>query len=304
VGELTGTSGTALGALREPRRLPAFWAAGVKLVKTKPLGAFGGAVLVAMVLLALFAEAVAPYPPDEIDVLVALKGPSAEHLLGTDNYGRDVLSRVIYGARVSLSVGVGVVIVVTVLATLLGTLSGYFGGRFDILLQRVVDAFLSFPTVILALSIMSVLPPGVLSVIIALSIRQTLGDSRTIRSAVLSVREQQYIEAARALGCANGRILSLHVLPNIMAPLIVVASLILGVAIIVEATLSFLGYGVPPPNPTWGGMLSGDGRQFMLRQPWMAFAPGLALSLAVFGVNVFGDALRDVLDPRLRGARG
>lgn len=199
-------------------------------------------------------------------------------------------------------VGLGAVGLGTTLAVMLGLISGYIGGKFDIGVQRVVDAWMSFPWLVILLTIMSILKPGLFSVIIALGIGQTFGNSRIIRGAVLGAVESQHIEAARGMGCGHLRIIVVHILPNIMAPIIVIASLGLGSAILVESALSFLGYGIPPPHPSWGSMLSGSARTYLETAPWMAVWPGLAISAAVFGFNMLGDALRDLVDPRLRGA--
>jgi peptide/nickel transport system permease protein len=273
------------------------------LVRRKPLGAAGGLVLAGMLALTLLAERVAPYGYDEADVFSRLKAPSEAHWLGTDNLGRDLLSRVIYGARVSMAVGFGGVVVGLLLGTAVGLVSGYFGGRLDLVLQRVVDAFMCFPLLLVALTIMALLGPGLGNVILTLGLVLGVRDSRVIRSAVLSVKAHLYLEAARALGAAHTAMIGRHVLPNILAPIIILGTVNLGAIILTEAALSFLGFGVPPPRPSWGGMLSGAGLVHMLRAPWLALWPGVALSLAVFGANMLGDALRDLLDPRLRGGR-
>jgi peptide/nickel transport system permease protein len=272
-------------------------------VRRKPLGAAGGLVLAGMLALALLAERVAPYGYDEADIFSRLKAPSEAHWLGTDNLGRDLLSRVIYGARVSMAVGFGGVVVGLLLGTAVGLVSGYFGGRLDLVLQRVVDAFMCFPLLLVALTIMALLGPGLGNVILTLGLVLGVRDSRVIRSAVLSVKAHLYLEAARALGAAHAAMIGRHVLPNILAPIIILGTVNLGAIILTEAALSFLGFGVPPPRPSWGGMLSGAGLVHMLRAPWLALWPGVALSLAVFGANMLGDALRDLLDPRLRGSR-
>lgn len=275
----------------------------LSFLRQKPLGAIGGIVLAAMVLLAVGANVIAPFDYDAADVFARLKPSSVTHWLGTDNLGRDLLSRVIYGARVSMMVGFGAVGLGLLGATLVGLLSGYFGGRLDILVQRVVDAFMCFPLLLVALTIMALVGPGLENVIGTLGLVLAVRDSRVIRGAVLAVKQNLYVEAARALGVGHPGTLWRHILPNIVAPLIILATVNLGGVILVEAALSFLGFGVPPPRPSWGGMLSGAGLMHMLRAPWLALWPGVALSLAVFGSNMLGDALRDVLDPRLRGSR-
>lgn len=274
-----------------------------RLVREKPLGAFGGVLVLVLMLCALFAHWIAPYPYDETNVRQRLKPPGAQFYLGTDNLGRDVFSRIIYGARISVTVGFGAVTLSILLATILGVSSGYFGGKVDVLVQRLVDAAMAFPTLVILLSIMAVLGPGLLNVILVLGIVPSANRSRVIRSATLAAKENQYVEAAQAVGASHLRIILCYILPNVMAPIIIVATNALGAVILVEATLSFLGFGVPPPYPSWGEMLSGSGRSYMYKAPWMAIWPGVAISLAVFGFNMLGDALRDLLDPRLRGSQ-
>ncbi len=273
-----------------------------QLVRKKPLGALGGVLLVAMLALAFFADWVAPYGYDEADMFARLKPSSPAHWLGTDNLGRDLLSRVIHGARVSMAVAFGAVALGVAGATLVGLLSGYFGGRVDIAVQRVVDAFMCFPLLLVALTIMALIGPGLGNVILALGLVIAVRDSRVIRSAVLGVKANLYVEAARALGVGHAAMIRRHIAPNIGAPLMILATVNIGSVILIEAALSFLGFGVPPPRPSWGGMLSGAGLVHMLRAPWLALWPGVALSLTVFGANMLGDALRDLLDPRLRGS--
>jgi peptide/nickel transport system permease protein len=271
-------------------------------MREKPLGAVGGAIVVLLMLCAVLAHWIAPYPYDETNVRQRLKPPSTQFYLGTDNLGRDVFSRIVYGARVSVTVGFGAVTLSILLATVLGVTSGYFGGKVDVFVQRLVDAAMAFPPLVILLSFMAVLGPGLLNVILVLGIVPSANRSRVIRSATLAVKENQYVEAAQAVGASHLRIILLYILPNIMAPIIVVATNALGAVILVEATLSFLGFGVPPPYPSWGEMLSGSGRSYMYKAPWIAIWPGVAISLAVFGFNMLGDALRDLLDPRLRGS--
>jgi peptide/nickel transport system permease protein len=272
-----------------------------RLVREKPLGAFGGLLVLILMLCALFAHWIAPYPYDETNVRQRLKPPSAQFYLGTDNLGRDVFSRIVYGARVSVTVGFGAVALSILLATILGVTSGYFGGKVDVLVQRLVDAAMAFPTLVILLSIMAVLGPGLMNVILVLGIVPSANRSRVIRSATLAAKENQYVEAALAVGASHLRIILRYILPNVMAPIIIIATNALGAVILVESTLSFLGFGVPPPYPSWGEMLSGSGRSYMYKAPWMAIWPGVAISLAVFGFNMLRDALRDLLDPRLRG---
>ena len=272
------------------------------LIRRKPLGAVGGAIALGMVLVAIFADVLAPYEFNDTALLRALQRPGATHWFGTDELGRDVYSRVIHGARVSMLVGLAATAISIGLGGLIGIVSGYFGRRVDLVLQRLVDAWMAFPGLVMAIVILALLGPGLWSVILALGVSQAFSQSRTIRSATLVVREQPYIEASLAVGASHWRVLGRHVLRNVVAPIIIVASTFLGFVILVEAAVSFLGYGVPPPRPSWGGMLSATGRVYMIRAPWLSIFPGLALSLAVFGFNVLGDALRDLLDPRLRAS--
>ncbi|MDP2626384.1 MAG: ABC transporter permease [Candidatus Rokubacteria bacterium] len=282
------------------RRLGSLWL----FCRRKPLGAIGGAVVLGMIVLALFAPWIAPHAYDDSIRGARMKPPGAQFWMGTDNLSRDIWSRVVYGARVSITVGFGAVLLGNALATAIGITSGYFGGKYDMAVQRVVDAWQSFPFLVVILSLMAVLGPGMLNVILALGILGAAAASRVIRGATISVLQNVYIEAARALGAGHLRIMLRHVLPNVAATIIILATIGLGGAILAESALSFLGFGVPPPYPSWGAMLSGSGRSYMYRAPWMAIWPGAAISLAVFGFNMLGDALRDVLDPRLRGAGG
>lgn len=271
------------------------------IVRAKPLGTVGGLCIVLLVGMAIFASALAPYDPIQIKSADRLHPPSARYPLGTDDFGRDILSRVIHGARISMLIGLGAVAISTVLATLLGVLSGFYGGTVDTVLQRCIDTLMAFPGLVVLLTIMAILGQGLDNVILALGIGGTAGNARIIRSAVLTIKEHAYIEAARALGCRDWHLILHYILPNLATPIMVVATLGLGTAILAESSLSFLGFGVPPPTPSWGGMLSGSGRTYMLKAPWMAIFPGVALSLAVFGFTMLGDALRDLLDPKLRG---
>jgi peptide/nickel transport system permease protein len=277
--------------------------ASARFVRRKPLGALGAVIVVALLVMAGFAERLAPYDYDETIRGARMKPPSATHWLGTDNLSRDMWSRIVYGARVSVTVGVATVGLAVLLATTVGVSSGYFGGAYDLVVQRVVDAWLSFPYLVIVLSVMAVLGPGLLNVVLSLAVIIAAVNSRVIRGATIGVTQTTYVEAARALGCGHGRIILRHILPNVAATVIILATIGLGTAILAESALSFLGFGVPPPYPAWGAMLSGSGRTYMFRAPWMAIWPGVAISLAVFGFNMLGDALRDVLDPRLRGAR-
>lgn len=277
------------------------WAFVVRLFREKPLGAAGGCIVLVIVLLAIFADLVAPYGFQEQNLYEALQGYSWKHLLGTDQLGRDVFSRVVYGARISLTVGFSCLALSVTAAVLFGLISGYFGGRFDAILQRLVDAFMTIPDLVFVLAFMAVFGRGMLNVILALSVISFFWNTRIIRGEALRLKENQYVEAARALGASTLRVMFLHILPNAVAPIIILATIRVGGFILAEASISFLGFGIPPPYPTWGGMLTGTGITYMYRAPWVAIWPGLALSLTVFGFNMLGDALRDLLDPRLRG---
>jgi peptide/nickel transport system permease protein len=270
--------------------------------RRKPLGALGGLIIGALLVMAVFAERIGPYSYDETIRGARMKPPGLAYWLGTDNLGRDMWSRIVYGARVSVTVGFATILIGTLVATAVGVSSGYFGGAYDMVVQRVVDAWMSFPFLIIILSVMAVLGPGLLNVILSLSIIIAANSSRVIRGATLATAQNVYVEAARAMGATHARILLRHILPNVAATIIILATIGLGGVILAESALSFLGFGVPPPYPSWGAMLSGSGRTFMFRAPWMAVWPGVAISLAVFGFNMLGDALRDVLDPRLRGS--
>jgi peptide/nickel transport system permease protein len=274
-----------------------------RFVRRKPLGALGAVIVVAMLVMAAFAERIAPYGYDDTIRGARMKPPSAAHWLGTDNLSRDMWSRIVYGARVSITVGFATIGLAVFLATAIGVSSGYFGGAYDLVVQRVVDAWLSFPYLVIVISVMAVLGPGLLNVVLSLAVIIAAVNSRVVRGATIAVAQSTYVEAARAVGCGHTRIIVRHVLPNITATVIILATIGLGAAILAESALSFLGFGVPPPYPAWGAMLSGSGRTYMFRAPWMAIWPGVAISLAVFGFNMLGDALRDVLDPRLRGGR-
>jgi peptide/nickel transport system permease protein len=269
--------------------------------RRKPLGAMGGVVLLAFVAMAILAPVLATHDPDLNDHRARVKPPSLQNWFGTDNFGRDIYSRVVYGARISIYVGMLATLIGTLVGAGAGVCSGFFGGRIDQGVQRVADIMFTIPPLVLAMAIVTMLGPSLLNVIIAIAIPRMPNTNRVIRSAVLSIKESVYVEASRALGSTNTHLMVRHLLPNITAPYIVVATASLGGAILVEASLSFLGVGVPPPVPSWGRMLSLEGMRYFETAPWMAFAPGLFISAAVFGANLFGDALRDALDPKLRG---
>ncbi len=272
-----------------------------RFLTRKPLGALGAVVLLAFLLIAICAPLLATYDPDLNNYRMRVKAPSLQHWFGTDNYGRDLYSRVVHGAQISMYVGIAATLVGTLLGALAGLVSGFFGGRIDQLMQRLADMVFALPALVLAMAIVTMLGPSMLNVIIAIAIPRIPNTNRVIRSAVLSVKESLFVEASRAIGCSNWRIMMRHLLPNVAAPYIVVATANLGGVILIESSLSFLGLGVPPPAPSWGRMLSSEGMRFFETAPWMAIFPGLFISAAVFGANLFGDALRDVLDPKLRG---
>ncbi len=285
-----------------PRR-SAFLAGLLRLIREKPLGAIGLAIVLVFLFCGIFADVLAPHGVNQISPVNRLKPPSARFWFGTDHLGRDMFSRILYGAQLSVIIGLTAASLATFISVTLGVVSGYFGGRIDMLIQRVVDAWMSFPELIILIVVVSVVGPGMLQVIGILGLTFGIGGSRIIRGAVISVRENMYIHATQSMGASTTRVLLRHILPNIMAPVLVLFSTRVGAVILVESGLSFLGFGVPPPAPTWGGMLSGSGRTYMYLAPWLALAPGLCLTMVVYGINVLGDALRDLLDPRMRGSR-
>ncbi len=273
----------------------------LRFIRRKPLGLLSGLIILGLVVAAVAAPLLAPYDPLFQNPRNALRPPGPGHIFGTDQLGRDILSRVVWGARPALLVGLVSVSLATAWGTLLGLFSGYFGKWVDFILQRFVDTLMAFPTIILAIAVVAVLGTGTLNVTVALAIVLTPGVARVVRSATLAVKASQYIEAARCIGCADTRIMFRHILPNVLPPVIVVATVATGNAIVAEASLSFLGLGTQPPYPSWGNMLSGPARSYLELAPWLAIFPGLALSVVVLAFNLLGDALRDTLDPRLRG---
>ncbi len=274
-----------------------------RLFREKPLGAAGAVVFVLFLFCGAFADVLAPYGMNQIAPLNRLKPPSWAFPFGTDNLGRDMLSRCLYGAQLSVIIGFCAAGIATFISVVLGIVSGYLGGKFDLVLQRFVDAWMSFPDLIILIVVVSVVGPGMPQIIVTLGLLLGIAGSRIIRSAVVSVRENMYVHAAQSTGASTFRILWRHILPNVMAPVIVLFTTRVGTVILAESGLSFLGLGVPPPAPTWGGLLSGSGRTYMLQGPWLALAPGLCLTVVVYATNMFGDALRDLLDPRMRGSR-
>lgn len=293
----------SVGLGAQKRRSP-FWTFIFRLVRTKPLGTIGAVIVLLLVFTAIFADYLAPYDYTALSLRDRLAPPSAKHWLGTDQLGRDVLSRVIQGARISMIIGFAAAFINIIVATVIGTISGYFGGKVDLALQRVVDGWMAIPGLLILMTLMSFVGRGMPHIIIVLGITGGIGGSRLSRSAVMAIKESLYLTAAMTVGASSPRIIIRHVLPNIMAPLIIVFSASVGGNILTEAVLSFLGFGLPPDVPSWGGMLSGEGRKFMEIAPHLALWPGLALTIVIWGTNMFGDALRDLLDPRLRGGGG
>jgi len=276
-----------------------------RLVVEKPLGTVGAVITLLLLCTAIFADFLAPYGMNELlGVENYMAPPSTRFWLGTDNLGRDMLSRIIFGARISLFVGLAAPTVATFISIFIGMTSGYLGGKFDLTVQRFVDAFMCLPSLPIVMVIVALVGPGFLTLIIALGVVRGIAQSRGMRGIVLSFKNNMYVEAAVASGCSTRRVLTRHLLPNVMPFIITGFTMAVPGAIISEASLSFLGYGIPPPEPSWGGMLSGRGRDYMFLAPWMAVWPGLALSIVVYGISMFGDALRDLLDPRLRGGVG
>jgi len=288
--------------LAAPSRLRAAWRGIGSLFRRAPLSAFWGVIAALIVGMAIAAPAIAPYEPLKSDFRAMQKPPNEKHWFGTDQIGRDTLSRVIYGSRASLTVALGAVLFGTTLGALWGLASGYFGGRFDILSQRIIEFMQSFPDLILAMAIAMALGAGFGTVIVAIAITRIPFGGRVIRAVVLSLKEMSYVEAARGLGASHLRIMARHILPQCVAPYLILATAHLGVAIIIEAALGFLGVGIPPPTPTWGNMLADSLNAGLVPPWWLVLFPGLAITLTVLAFNLLGDGIRDILDPRLRGA--
>ena len=288
-------------AVSEPKRRSRLAEFFTRLVKDKPLGTVGGIIILIMIFVAIFADVLAPYPYRETHLVDRLTGPSAQYLLGTDHVGRDLLSRLIFGARLSLTVGLAATALNVVVAVLLGGISGFLGNKYDLVVQRFVDAWISFPSLLLLLTVMSIVGQGLVQIIVVLGISGGIGGSRVVRGAVIGIKENDYFLAARAIGSTGAATLVRHVLPNIMPVVIIIFSVSVGGVIMSEASLSFLGFGLPVQIPSWGGMLSREGREYMEVAPRLGLWPGLALTITVYCLNMFGDAMRDLLDPRLRG---
>jgi len=285
-----------------PSRLRIAWGGVARFFRRAPLSAFWGVVAALIVAMAIAAPAIAPYPPLKSDFRAMQKPPNEKHWFGTDQIGRDTLSRVIYGSQTSLTVALGAVLFGTTVGALWGLACGYFGGRFDMVSQRVIEFLQSFPDLILAMAIAMALGGGVMTVIVAIAITRIPFGGRVIRSVVLSLKEMQYVEAARGLGASHQRLMFRHILPQCVAPYLILATTHLGVAIIIEASLGFLGVGIPPPTPTWGNMLSDSLNAGLVPPWWLVLFPGVAITITVLAFNLLGDGIRDMLDPRLRGS--
>lgn len=296
-------SGIAPASAGPPGRLGALWEFLARLGREKPLGAAGGIVFLVFLLCGIFADVLAPYGINETNLSVRLQPPSLDYPLGTDHLGRDVLSRILKGAQLSMIVSFVAAGLATAVSLVLGVVSGYFGGRTDMVVQRGVDAWMTFPDLVLLIVIVSVVGPGIPQIVLVLGLLYGIAGSRIVRGAVVSVKEHMYTHAAQSIGARTFHVLRRHIVPNVMPVLIVLFTTRIGAVILTEAGLSFLGLGVPPPAPTWGAMLSGTGRTYMYLGPWLALAPGLCLTIVVYAINVYGDALRDLLDPRMRGTQ-
>jgi len=277
-----------------------WWQATLYFCRREPLGAFGMLIVLIMAVTGIFAELLAPYSPTSNDFAAMTEPPSWAHLLGTDQFGRDLLSRIIFGARTALIVGLSSAIVGGIAGLVLGVASAYFGGRLDLAFQRIFDIVMAFPLIIMALAMVAIFGTGVHNVIIAITIPLIPRCARVVRSSALAIREIPYVDAARACGYGHSRIILRHMVPNVMAPFLIMLTAFVGQAILAEASLSYLGLGVQEPTPAWGLMLQGGAEEYASTAPWIAIFPGLAIALTVFGVSLFGDALRDVLDPKLR----
>jgi len=304
---------TDYGIPPEPKKHNAFVTFIIRLVKEKPLGTVGFVIVLVLLLCGIFCKLdwlglpdvrIAPYPESEIHLIDRLQHPSPQYLLGTDHLGHDIFSQIIYGARVSMIIGLGATALARLLSILIGGLSGLIGGKFDLIVQRFVDAWVSIPMLLVLLTVMAIVGRGMVQLILVMGIFSGIGQSRMVRSAVIALRGQMFVEAGRAMGCTTWRLLYRHILPNVMFIIIVGFSIQVGGVIMQEAGLSFLGFGVPPGTPSWGAMLSQEGRKYMELVPALSLWPGLVLSIVVFGCNMFGDAVRDLMDPRLRGGAG
>ncbi len=282
----------------DPRRT--VWQSALRFCRREPLGTFGLLLVIIMALTGFSAEWIAPYNPTANDFAAMTEPPSLEHLLGTDQFGRDLMSRIIHGARTALIVGLTSAIFGGFSGLVLGVSSAYFGGKIDLIVQRLSDIVMAFPLIILALAVVAIFGPGVQNVILAITIPLIPRCSRVVRASALTIRSMPYVDAARACGFGHTRIILRHMVPNVMAPFLIMVTSFVGQAILAEASLSYLGLGVQEPVPAWGLMLQGGAEEYASTAPWIAIFPGVAIMLAVLGINLFGDALRDALDPKLR----
>ena len=292
-----GIPSTEIASKRRSRLADFF----IRLAREKPLGTISGIIILILIFVAIFADVLMPYPFSEVHPRDMLQGSSTQYLLGTDQLGRDLLSRLIYGARLSLYVGLSATTIDVLVGILIGGISGFVAGKYDLIMQRFVDAWIAFPGLLMLLTVMSIAGKGLTQIILVLGIAGGIGGSRVVRGAVIGIKENDYFLAAEAIGSTKWRTLMRHVLPNIMPVIIIIYSISVGGVIMSEASLSFLGFGLPAQIPSWGGMLSREGRLYMEMAPWLALWPGLCLTIVVYCLNMFGDAMRDLLDPRLRG---
>jgi len=297
---MSATAEATLELQEELPEKPPWTTVALGLIRSKPLGAAGAFIVLVMILMALFAEVVAPFDPEENSYEYMLYAPDWQFWFGTDQFGRDIFSRIVYGARTALFVGFVSAFIGATTGLVLGVSSAYFGGRFDLIFQRVMDVFMAFPLIILALAVVAIFGTGTQNVILAITIPFIPRCARVVRSSSLAIREIPYVDAARALGFSHTRIILQHMVPNVMAPFLIMFTAFVGQAILLEASLSYLGLGVQEPVAAWGLMLQGGAEEFAESAPWIPIFPGVAISLAVFGFNLFGDAIRDVLDPKLR----
>jgi len=287
-------------ALDAPAEKPSLGTRLLRLMRKQPLGTAGALIVLAMIFAAIFAPWIVAYDPTANDFAAMAEAPSGAHWLGTDQFGRDLLTRIIFGARTALVVGFASALIGGTIGLVLGVASAYFGGRFDLLFQRVMDVFMAFPLIIMALAVVSIFGTGIQNVIIAITIPFVPRCARVVRASALALRDIPYIDAARACGYSHTRIILRHMVPNVMAPYLIMITAFVGQAILLEASLSYLGLGVQEPTPAWGLMLQGGAEEYAESAPWIAIFPGLAITLGVFGFNLFGDAVRDALDPKLR----
>jgi len=276
----------------------------IRFIKEKPMGVVGGLIVLLLLFVGIFSPFIAPYEMNDVNLAQRLESPSINHLLGTDHLGRDTFSRILFGARISTVIGISATLINIIIATTIGATTGFIGGKLDTIVQRFIDAWMSFPSLLILITVMSLVGTGIIQIILVLGISGGVASSRVVRSAVIGIRENLYITASKAIGVSTFKTLLNHVVPNILAPIIIIFSTTIGSVILSEAALSFLGFGLPPDVASWGGMLSAEGRQYMELAPRLALWPGFCLTIVVWGLNIFGDALRDILDPRLRGGIG